>query len=200
MSSMVRWMMTMMLLGGAGCEPAGRPADQRRPAVADAEQIVSARALGSLDTAVHAPGSAPAVANVSCNTCHEYPATWPMAREVAELDEFHSELRLEHGTNVCASCHAPDQRDQLRLADGTLLPFEQTQRLCAQCHGSQQRDYEHGAHGGMSGYWDKQRGKRIRNLCTNCHDPHAPAYPSVIPAPPPRDRFLNADRHGEAHQ
>lgn len=200
MTWMIRWMMAMTLVGGAGCEPQARPADQRRPEVKDAEQIVSGRALGSLDTAVHAPGAGTMVAKVSCKTCHEDPATWPMARATTELDEFHSELRFEHGTNVCASCHAADQRDRLRLADGELLPFAQTQRLCAQCHGSQQRDYEHGAHGGMSGYWDKQRGQRIRNLCTNCHDPHAPAYPAVIPAPPPRDRFLNTRPHAEAHQ
>ena len=63
-------------------------------------------------------------------------------------------------------------------------------RLCAQCHGTQARDYAHGAHGGMSGYWDTTRGEQVRNQCTHCHAPHAPAYPHMRPTFKPRDRFL----------
>ena len=67
----------------------------------------------------------------------------------------------------------------MRLADA--------QQLCAQCHGPQTRDYVHGSHGGMSGYWDKTKGERVRRACVDCHDPHAPAYPAWTPVFPPRD-------------
>jgi hypothetical protein len=68
------------------------------------------------------------------------------------------------------------------------LPFSAVTQLCGQCHGPQKRDYDHGAHGGMTGYWDRSLGPRKRNPCTACHSPHSPAYPQVWPAPGPRDR------------
>ena len=61
--------------------------------------------------------------------------------------------------------------------------------LCSQCHGPQRRDYDHGAHGGMTGYWDRSRGGRQRNHCVDCHDPHQPAYVGGLPVPAARDRF-----------
>jgi hypothetical protein len=39
----------------------------------------------------------------------------------------------------------------------------------------------------MSGHWDTTRGSRERRTCTDCHDPHAPAYPTLAPIFPPRD-------------
>jgi hypothetical protein len=30
----------------------------------------------------------------------------------------------------------------------------------------------------------------VRNSCVACHAAHEPAYPTVMPAPPPNDRFL----------
>jgi hypothetical protein len=67
--------------------------------------------------------------------------------------------------------------------------------LCAQCHGPQFRDYQHGAHGGMSGFWDLSKGGRTRNNCIDCHDPHAPKYPTVTPARGPNDRFQTGGGH-----
>jgi hypothetical protein len=108
-------------------------------------------------------------------------------------------MYFNHGELNCNSCHAKSDRDLLRLADGSKIPFQETMQLCGQCHGPQMRDYRHGAHGGMNGYWDLSRGPRQRNHCVNCHDPHSPAYPKVEPAPPPRDRFLNSEQsHGNS--
>ena len=75
------------------------------------------------------------------------------------------------------------------LADGQAVPYTEVMTLCGQCHGPQTRDYAHGAHGGMNGYWDLRKGGRTRNTCINCHDPHAPAFPLVMPVLPPRDRI-----------
>ena len=65
--------------------------------------------------------------------------------------------------------------------------------LCAQCHGPQFRDYQHGAHGGMTGYWDLTKGGRMRNNCIDCHDPHAPKYPTVTPGPRPERPLPDAE-------
>lgn len=142
-------------------------------------------------------------ASVSCATCH---TTLPRNRELGQGNavpaEFHRNLKFSHGDRSCLSCHNGDNYDTLRLADGRSIPFGDAQQLCAQCHGPQTRDYLNGTHGGMTGYWDLSRGGRERNTCTDCHDPHAPAYPVVQPVFAPRDRgarqqALRAEAHAE---
>jgi predicted CXXCH cytochrome family protein len=105
-------------------------------------------------------------------------------------------MPLAHGMLACYSCHNPDDADALRLADGTSVAYPDVMTLCAQCHGTQARDYEHGAHGGMNGYWDLTRGPRTRNNCIDCHDPHSPEFPSMQPTFKPRDRFLDPSAGG----
>ncbi len=109
-------------------------------------------------------------------------------------------MRYAHGERTCLSCHNARDYDTLRLADGSALAYRNVIKLCAQCHGPQYRDYRHGSHGGMNGYWDLSRGPRYRNNCVDCHDPHAPAYPRVRPAPPPRDRFFRPTVHGRGRK
>lgn len=129
-----------------------------------------------------------------CTTCHDGDAGRPLPADAGGLAGPHVGLRLVHGTLTCGACHHPTQRESLRLADGRELALSDARTLCSQCHGPQARDYAHGAHGGMRGYWDLERGPRVRNHCVSCHDPHAPAFGSFQPAPGPRDRFLPEPR------
>ena len=135
---------------------------------------------------------------VACGTCHATRTPNQDNAATADLDEFHQGLAIAHGSNTCLSCHDPGDYDRLRRADGRPVSFVDVMDLCAQCHGPQMRDYEHGAHGGMSGYWDLSRGPRVRNNCVDCHDPHAPAFPSMRPTFKPIDRFLNGET--ESHE
>ncbi|MFU8806314.1 MAG: cytochrome c3 family protein, partial [Bradymonadaceae bacterium] len=128
---------------------------------------------------------------VACSTCHAETADHPLIEHTDDLEAFHTDIEVAHGELSCSSCHHPDDRDSLRLADGQKRAFAETTQLCAQCHGTQFRSYENGAHGGMVGHWDLSQGGRERNDCVVCHDPHSPAYPQVMPAAPPRDRFFN---------
>ncbi len=138
---------------------------------------------------------------VACSTCHTTRPPNPANRGTADLDLFHQGLQVVHGnqpatadrpagTNTCLTCHDPGDYDSLRLANGERVAFTEVMRLCAQCHGPQYRDWQHGAHGGMNGYWDLARGGRMRQGCTGCHDPHVPKYQGAQPMPPPRDRFF----------
>lgn len=133
---------------------------------------------------------------VACSTCH---ATKPANRESrlgVPLAAFHQNLVGKHGNLTCISCHnTSDGFSSLRLADGTTIPHAEVMSLCAQCHGTQARDYAHGAHGGMTGFWDRSKGSRVRNNCIDCHDPHAPKYPVVSPARGPVDRFQTRGKH-----
>lgn len=129
---------------------------------------------------------------VPCSTCHtEGDLGNPPANRVEELHEFHLDMEFDHGNLGCSSCHAADDRDKLVLAGGHTIDFDDSIEMCAQCHSSTYRSYQHGAHGGMSGHWDRSAGPRERNHCAVCHDSHNPAFPAVMPAPPPRDRYFS---------
>jgi hypothetical protein len=146
--------------------------------------------VGQAHTAeVDALGRSGRVTCVSCHAEREEPAVAPQA---AAIDSVHTGMRFTHGDLSCFSCHdATSDYDRLRLADGTLIPYVEVVTLCSQCHGPQRKDFEHGAHGGMTGYWDLTRGPRDKNSCVVCHDAHAPAFPAMQPRFKPIDRFLS---------
>ncbi|MFT5303079.1 MAG: hypothetical protein ACI814_003897 [Mariniblastus sp.] len=132
---------------------------------------------------------------IACSTCHATRHPNFENKTVADLDEFHRTLKLAHGTVSCLSCHNSEDYDALKLADGTKVEFTDVMTLCAQCHGPQMTDYEHGAHGGMNGHWDLNRGPQTKNNCVDCHQPHAPKFPKMQPTFKPRDRFLKQEGH-----
>ena len=132
---------------------------------------------------------------VSCSTCHATRRPNLENKVVADLNEFHATLKISHGTVSCLACHNSADYDALKLADGTRVEYTEVMTLCAQCHGQQMRDYEHGTHGGMNGYWDLTRGPREKNNCVDCHNPHSPQFPKMIPTFKPRDRFLEIEQH-----
>ena len=134
-----------------------------------------------------------------CGSCHAGKAPSTRRRSGETLKIFHSGLRMKHGTLSCLTCHNGNNYDTLRLADDTEVQFDALMTLCGQCHGPQKRDYDHGSHGGMTGFWDLTKGPRVRNQCVHCHDPHAPAYVGMVPAAGPRDRFLQPARPGHGH-
>ena len=137
---------------------------------------------------------------VSCSTCHTTRAPNLALTSSTQLTEFHEGLQYAHGNLSCLSCHNADNYDTLRKADGTAVAYPNTLQLCAQCHGPQHRDYQHGSHGGMTGFWNLEQGPRVRNTCTDCHDPHAPAYQKVLPVFSPVDRGARQQQrnHGGA--
>lgn len=104
----------------------------------------------------------------------------------------HAHIRLQHGMNDrCYNCHGRDDRNKLLLHGGVEVGYDDVELLCAQCHGTTYRDWQVGMHGRTEGSWDPTSGKQRRLGCTECHDPHAPAFAPIVPMPPP-----NALRQG----
>lgn len=132
------------------------------------------------------PGPNAKKLRVACDTCHSLRSP-RVPHSTEQLDQFHKGLRVRHGELACTSCHDATRPQSLRLASGERVAGRDVVRLCAQCHGPQKRDYDHGAHGGMTGYWDLSRGPRTRKSCVHCHAPHLPAYVGGRPVLPPRD-------------
>jgi hypothetical protein len=116
-----------------------------------------------------------------CSECHmEDDEVNPSPREV----DFHDTVVFNHANESrwCLDCHAAQNRDMLHLADGRLIPFEESYRLCGQCHAQQKNDWEAGDHGRRTGSWS---GKKEYLLCAHCHDPHSPAFKPIAPMPAP---------------
>ena len=184
-----------------GCAP--DPHSARTPP----EVAATARDAHHFPVAIHKPAGAPTIptgtfdekgnaVTIACATCHTTKPANPDAKLGTPLAQFHQGLVGKHGNLSCASCHhTTDGYATLRLADGKNVPYTEVMTLCAQCHGPQFRDYRRGAHGGMTGYWDLTKGGRARNNCVECHDSHAPKYPTVAPARGPNDRFLTGGGH-----
>lgn len=129
---------------------------------------------------------------LDCYACHDKKKPVQVKiddnKEIVLPDE-HKELVIMHGRNKrnvhCFNCHDPASLDLLQTRDGQRFKFEESTRLCAACHGPTYRDWEVGIHGRGSGFWDRQKGAITKQGCTSCHDPHAPAFPPIKPAPGP---------------
>ncbi len=116
----------------------------------------------------------------------------------------HKEIQqaMDHGINTrCYNCHDLERRDRLVLDDGALVSFDEVERVCAKCHGTTYRDWQRGSHGKTMGYWNKSLGKPDRLTCTQCHDPHAPAFDKFRPLPGPHTLRMNSipRPHGDEH-
>lgn len=124
-----------------------------------------------------------------CTACH---ADLEVDYEPRTLEMYHAEVRLDHGPEErwCFDCHNAEDRDRLRLANGTLVGFDESYRLCGQCHGTIYRDWRSGIHGRRRGFWN---GSKSYLLCAHCHNPHAPRFEALEPlAPPVRPQFLRS--------
>lgn len=138
---------------------------------------------------------------VRCGTCHTLERVQAKARDRKarqQAGSVHQRIRLAHAKLTCRSCHQSPLFERFKLTNGQQIVYAQVMQLCGQCHGRQHKDYQHGAHGGMNGYWDLSRGPRTRNHCIVCHDPHRPAITKVLPAPRARYRFLDTKRQRPA--
>lgn len=139
----------------------------------------------------------------NCAACHDESEAveikWDDDGNVI-LPEFHKDLVIRHGrnnrNNGCFNCHVNDKLNELQTRNGERLKLTESTRLCASCHGPTYSDWEAGIHGRTSGYWNRDLGEASRKECTSCHDPHAPIFPSLKPAPKPH--ALHAGAEAEA--
>lgn len=135
---------------------------------------------------------------MGCNECHRF---FESAPETPRRLTQHTHIVTNHGMNDrCFNCHDRDDRDKLVLHGGRTIGFNEVVMLCAQCHGPTYRDWERGIHGRTLNTWKTDSDAQQRLSCTECHDPHAPAYEPFHPLPGPHTlRMRDGDSHADAH-
>jgi hypothetical protein len=132
------------------------------------------------------------ISDFDCNSCHEENKSGKIefdAKGDVILPAGHQDMVMQHGRNHrnenCFNCHDEANHAMLHRSDGRKFKLVESTELCAGCHGPTYRDWEIGIHGRISGYWDRNLGPVTRQDCVSCHNPHAPAFPSIKPAPGP---------------
>ena len=122
----------------------------------------------------------------NCYLCHAYWVGTPDPT-VVRPPFAHVAIKLNHGANDrCYNCHLIQDRNKYTADDGSGIMAVNVEKLCARCHGLIYNDWKAGTHGLRRGKWDP-RGpfQRVTFKCTQCHDPHSPAFKFKDFAPPP---------------
>ena len=132
------------------------------------------------------------LSDFDCYACHEKNKPPPLRFDEHQnllIPREHSDIVMGHGehgrNNNCFNCHNETNLELLQTRDGRVLKFQDSPQLCGSCHGPTYEDWEAGAHGRISGYWDRELGPIKRQDCVNCHNPHSPTFQGRKPAPGP---------------
>jgi formate-dependent nitrite reductase cytochrome c552 subunit len=132
------------------------------------------------------------LSDFDCYACHEKnkpPVLRYDEHQNLLIPREHSDIVMGHGqqgrNNNCFNCHNETNLELLQTRDGRQVTFADSSKLCGSCHGPTYEDWEAGAHGRISGYWNRSLGPFKRQDCVNCHNPHSPPFPPRKPAPGP---------------
>jgi formate-dependent nitrite reductase cytochrome c552 subunit len=167
----------------------GHPALAPPIALVDTNFISTATARMSAADLIRTGGD---VSGMDCYACHEKSKP-PKLKFNAEgeviVPKEHDDIVMGHGrhhrNNNCYNCHDENNLEELQTRDGRHLKLAESPALCGSCHGPTYRDWEAGVHGRTSGFWKRDLGAIDRKVCTSCHNPHSPPFPSRQPAPGP---------------
>ncbi len=119
------------------------------------------------------------IKSFACIECHSKPLS-----QMKEPDKTtaHWDITIKHAnieTMNCASCHNPQDMNNLRSLTGSKIDFDLSYKLCAQCHNTQFKDWKGGAHGKKISGWTPPRASMT---CVECHNPHDPGFSQRWPA------------------
>jgi hypothetical protein len=162
-----------LFLGGLCVACSGNPVERRQPG---ADQTPAS-------TTLTVEPRSQLIPTYPCSQCHSKLTPNPTRRQLATFHVIRN-AELDHGDRSlwCYQCHSVKNIDKLVTANGSLISFDEANQLCGSCHGDKGRDWRDGIHGMTQGYW---RGPKRRKLCTHCHNPHNPWFPTIVPEPPP---------------
>jgi hypothetical protein len=102
------------------------------------------------------------LSDFDCYVCHDIKHPPPLRLDTNQniiVATEHKDIVMGHGqhgrNNNCFNCHNETNLVLLQPRDGRELTFTESTKLCGSCHGPTLRDWLAGAHGRISGYWDR---------------------------------------------
>lgn len=119
------------------------------------------------------------IKSFACIECHSKPVT---QMKSLHGQKAHWDIKLNHANSEtinCATCHNPEDMNNLNTLTGQNIDFNLSYKVCAQCHSSQFKDWKGGAHGKKVAGWAPPRASMT---CVNCHNPHSPSFETRWPA------------------
>lgn len=128
------------------------------------------------------PERASQIQSFPCTNCHSKPIKQLSLGRKENERKAHWDVTMVHGSSEvmnCMTCHNEANLDELTSLTNKQIVFDQSFKLCGQCHSTQYKDWVGGSHGKRLGGWAPPK---IINSCTNCHNPHKPAFESRWPA------------------
>jgi hypothetical protein len=132
----------------------------------------------------------------NCFICHAFWVKVPPDPAVRQPLFVHQAIKLDHGRNDrCYNCHLINDRNKYVDDDGTGIMAQTPEKLCARCHGLIYNDWQKNTHGVRRGRWlVEKRFDQRKFTCTDCHDPHSPAFSFKKMAPPPNwdEKFIRS--------
>lgn len=123
----------------------------------------------------------------NCHICHAFWVPIPQSIQTSVPRFAHANIQLDHGNNSrCYNCHHIADRNKFVANDGSPIMTEIPEKLCDRCHGLIYTDWENGTHGKWMGRFIPETPFDQNKLgCTDCHDPHKPAFVYTQLAPSP---------------
>lgn len=118
------------------------------------------------------------IKSYACIECHSKPVAQMKGNEIQKA---HWDIKINHAsteTMNCATCHNPEDMNQLNTLIGANVDFNLSHKLCIQCHSTQFEDWKGGAHGKKVAGWAPPRASMT---CVNCHNPHSPGFEKKWP-------------------
>ena len=189
------WVLTGLSLAFVGLAAAfglglpGRSASLPPIPLVDTNFISTATARMSAADLIRSGGD---TSGLDCYACHERNKPLKLKLDAEGnviVPKEHDDIVMGHGrhkrNNNCFNCHDETNLELLQTRDGRHLKLVESPALCGSCHGPTYRVWEAGVHGRTSGYWKRDQGAIDRKVCTSCHNPHSPPFPSRQPAPAP---------------
>ena len=138
----------------------------------------NARRFGTITLRTSLRMRAPDLGQFPCTSCH---LGRRIVMENRRISDAHNNIQPVHPDQtgaVCSTCHSADDVALLTLKSGERATLDESYRLCAQCHFPEAKAWAGGAHGKRLDGW---QGHRVVMACADCHDPHKPAVPVIVP-------------------
>ena len=136
------------------------------------------RMFGTVALPIALRNRAAAISQYPCTSCHAGRSVVLAGRRIGDAHQNIRPVHPRQAGTACSACHAPENVALVALRSGERATMDESYQLCAECHFREVEAWAAGAHGKRLDGW---QGRRVVMACADCHDPHGPAVPVLVP-------------------